>query len=188
MMAGRPLFLDDNKHLLDLPMSNKEKIQLIPLTEEHKELFYQWTLQSDATLFLFGPGTGEEMTDRAGLFEDYQDHYFSDDLPELGRCYGIKVQDRLIGQVNYNEIENEGTELDIWIASKEDWGKGYGSKALQMLVKLLHEERGLTHFLIVPVSANTRAIQAYQKAGFQILETYFEKGVEWVKMQLIIQK
>jgi RimJ/RimL family protein N-acetyltransferase len=46
-------------------------------------------------------------------------------------------------------------------------GRGYGSRALDALVRHLHATYGVGTFLISPSARNGRALAAYRKAGFE---------------------
>ena len=57
-------------------------------------------------------------------------------------------------------------ELDIWLKSESECGKGIGTQALKDTVDYLNKEFGIHKFLIRPSERNVRAIKSYQKAGF----------------------
>lgn len=81
------------------------------------------------------------------------------------------VNDTPIGQVTYNDIDQNKhrTELDIWMSCEANCGKGYGPDALKTLCDYLLRTYGITQFLIQTSERNQRAIRAYEKAGFQLL-------------------
>jgi RimJ/RimL family protein N-acetyltransferase len=87
-----------------------------------------------------------------------------------------------VGQVNY-EVRGSAprtAELDIWLRSEGDCGRGYGPDALTSLTRSLAEAYGVREFILRPSARNTRAVKAYEKAGFrrlplspeQLTETY----------------
>lgn len=86
----------------------------------------------------------------------------------LGRCFIIEVKGQAVGQINYNEVDQESksVELDIWLSGSEQTGKGYGSAALQALCGYLKRKFGCKQFFIAPSRRNIRAVKAYEKAGF----------------------
>jgi len=83
----------------------------------------------------------------------------------------ILVDDKPVGQVNYNSIDkhNSWTALDIWMSCEANCGKGYGSDAIKTLCEYLFRDFGVTEFVIEPSARNSRAIRAYEKAGFQYM-------------------
>ena len=68
----------------------------------------------------------------------------------------------------YNAInrENNSVELDIIIAEDINTNKGHGTDALKTLAKHLFQNMNIELCWIEPVARNTRAIRAYEKAGF----------------------
>jgi diamine N-acetyltransferase len=60
-------------------------------------------------------------------------------------------------------------ELDTWMRSARHTGHGWGSDALEAIVRHLHSECGVSVFVIRPSARNPRAIRAYQKAGFTVV-------------------
>ena len=144
---------------------------LRPATEHDKRIIYEWSAKSDITASIIGPPqfpdhpipTWEEFC------ADYKSHNFDDSAPELGRCFVIVVDDKPVGQVNYNNINQHQhcTELDIWMSCEANCGKGYGPDAIRTLCEYLLQEFGVIEFVIGPSARNSRAIHAYEKAGFQ---------------------
>ena len=152
---------------------NGNIVTLRPATLKDRPRVFEWLAHSDITHQMLGapnypdnppPGWDE-------FISDYTDQYFTDQNPEMGRCFIIEANGEARGQVSYNKIwfDDKIVELDIWLAAKRHTGKGYGSDALKTICGFLYEEFGCTRFLIGPSRRNTRAIKAYQKAGF--LET-----------------
>jgi diamine N-acetyltransferase len=101
---------------------------------------------------------------------DYKPHYFDDSLPHAGRCFIIVAGSEDVGVVSYNRIDpaSRECELDIWLRSERDCGKGYGSDALQVLCDFLRRSMGVARAIIRPSRRNERAIAAYKRAGFEV--------------------
>jgi diamine N-acetyltransferase len=160
------------------------RVVLRPATVEDKRSIYEWLACSDVTPVLIGPPTYPEEAIpsweefRAG-FEDY---YFDDSAPHLGRCYLILVDGEPVGEVNSNDIhERDGrkrVELDIWLRSESCCGKGYGTDALDALCLHLTRQFGVQDFMVQPSARNPRAIRAYEKIGFVRLGLSLEEARE----------
>ena len=85
------------------------------------------------------------------------------------RSYGIEDEGgRHIGNaMYYNLREAVGeAELGITIGDRRYWGQGYGSDAVQALVKLVFREKGLRRVFLHTLDWNVRAQRCFQKAGF----------------------
>ena len=137
-----------------------------------KNLFYNWATKSDATPFWYGDLYGDTIPSKEKFFNNWKAHYFHDSNPELGRCFVILRTDTLIGQINYNKIDQENScvEIDILIADSRYWNRGYGSDAIRTFVRYLFEQFKLLLIWIACIKTNPRAIKTYQKAGFVIAD------------------
>ncbi len=71
-----------------------------------------------------------------------------------------------VGVVAYNTLRMDGTvDVDTWLRSEADCGKGWGPDALRTVSNYLHEEFGVTWVVLSPSARNHRAIAAYRQAG-----------------------
>lgn len=85
------------------------------------------------------------------------------------RSYAIEDESgRHIGNaMYYNLREAMGeAELGITIGDRRYWGQGYGSDAVQALVKLVFREKGVRRIFLHTLDWNVRARRCFQKAGF----------------------
>jgi RimJ/RimL family protein N-acetyltransferase len=85
------------------------------------------------------------------------------------RSYAIEDEGgRHIGNaMYYNLREATGeAELGITIGDRRYWGQGYGSDAVQALVKLVFREKGVRRMFLHTLDWNVRAQRCFQKAGF----------------------
>lgn len=163
---------------------NKKSIEgnvvtLRPAAIEDRRVIYEWLAKSDITESMMGPPLypDNKIPTWQEFCDDYVLHYFSDEKPELGRCFVIMVNNEPVGQVNYNAIDkNNRIELDIWMSCQANCGKGYGPDSLKALCKYLYEEFGISEFYIQPSARNTRAIKAYEKTGFKKVSLSIEQA------------
>jgi RimJ/RimL family protein N-acetyltransferase len=100
---------------------------------------------------------------------------------ENGYAYNIRTLDgdRLIGfttlwVVNWASAEGR---VGIGIGERADWGRGYGTDAMQVLLRYAFAELNLARVSLEAFAENTRAVRSYQKAGFTL------EGVqrEWLR-------
>ena len=75
--------------------------------------------------------------------------------------------DRFVGLINLSYIEwNHGAgELGMGIG-RDDWGKGYGTEALAILLRFAFHEINLHRVALTVFGYNDRAIALYESAGF----------------------
>lgn len=145
-----------------------KQVNLIPMTKKDISIFYNWVTNSDGGYFWYGEFYGTNIPSLEEFLEDWKPYYFNNNQPLEGRCYNIMVNDRAIGQVNYNTIDpvEKSTELDIIIANSGDQGKGYGPDALLTLSRYLFKKFKISYVWIASLHKNIRACKSYEKAGF----------------------
>ncbi len=78
------------------------------------------------------------------------------------------ADDRLIGDVGLDGVcWNHGESfVGIGIGEREFWGKGYGTEAMQLILRYAFSELNLQRVSLNVFSYNSRAIRSYEKAGF----------------------
>jgi RimJ/RimL family protein N-acetyltransferase len=78
--------------------------------------------------------------------------------------------DRLLGEVDLSVI-NWGSRdafVGIGIGEREFWGKGYGSEAMELLLRYAFNELNLRRVSLNVFEFNERALHSYEKVGFRI--------------------
>ncbi|UCD99505.1 MAG: GNAT family N-acetyltransferase [Chloroflexota bacterium] len=75
---------------------------------------------------------------------------------------------QLIGNCSFFRIDwrNRATELGIFIGDKAFWDRGYGTEAINLLLKHGFFTLNLHRIFLRVYEDNPRAIRAYEKAGF----------------------
>ena len=86
--------------------------------------------------------------------------------------FGIvkKSDDRLIGHVHLEEIywsHKLCRDLGIIIGEKEEWSKGYGTEALELIMGYAFEELGMHRLELMTFDFNKRGIRVWEKCGFK---------------------
>lgn len=157
------------------------------MTVKEIPLFFKWATLSDATPYWYGEPQGDEIPTFEKFLKDWKRYYFDGSQPERGRCFCILVNNKTIGQINYNEInrKDNSVELDILIAEARNKNKGYGTDAIQTLSEYLFQKMNAQKCCIDVIQKNPRAIKAYKKAGFKITKTFTDMGIDCFHMELI---
>ena len=75
---------------------------------------------------------------------------------------------RLIGNIGFFNLEwtNRCAEFGIFIGDKTLWNRGYGTEAVELILKHGFETLNLNRIYLRVYSTNPRAIRSYEKAGF----------------------
>ncbi len=122
-------------------------------------------------------------------FEDYQrnwsfDYRFTD---VAGRSFAIEDESgRHIGNVMYYNIDAARGEAEIGISIGERgyWSNGYGSDALEAMVRSLLGAGRLSRLYLHTLEWNARAQRAFRRAGFEICGTSWRDGNTFVIMEM----
>lgn len=93
------------------------------------------------------------------------------DVAELNYFFRIRPlnDDRPLGFVGLWQIfwaNGEGF-LGIGIGNPADWGQGYGTDAMRVMLRFAFTELNLHRISLQVFEYNTRAIRSYEKAGFK---------------------
>jgi len=88
--------------------------------------------------------------------------------------YLIKYDNEIIGWIShtYNDAKIENMEVDVAFNSFKYASKGIGTKIIMKFTDYLNEKYNIKTFMIRPGKHNTRAIRAYEKSGFKVVESY----------------
>lgn len=101
-----------------------------------------------------------------------QESFRKDFEKERPGNYGFMIQrledDRFIGMVGlwHAETPHRNAFVSIGIGERELWGKGYGTDAMNLILRYGFLELNLRRVTLDTFSNNPRAIRAYEKVGF----------------------
>lgn len=78
------------------------------------------------------------------------------------------ADDRLIGLIGLYTVFPAQREafMGIQIGARDDWGKGYGTDALRVLLHYAFDELNLERVSLSVLEGNERAMRSYEKCGF----------------------
>ncbi len=147
-----------------------EKVHLIPAALGDRQKAYEWCFHSETTKSHSGPPEYPEnpiLTYAEFCEKGYEDCYFTGENPQGGRGFFIVIGEEPIGFISYScfHVKPGIAELDSWMSSEENCGKGYGTDAIIALGNHLHDSLGIHTLIMGPSVKNARAIRAYEKAG-----------------------
>jgi RimJ/RimL family protein N-acetyltransferase len=79
------------------------------------------------------------------------------------------AESKYIGAINFHAINwlNRSTELGIVIGDKSYWGRGYGTDAMRVMMRLAFDKMNLHRLWLRVYDYNQRAIASYEKCGFK---------------------
>ena len=105
--------------------------------------------------------------------EEYWSEWLERKLQSPSAIYfGIvsKNDDRLIGYIHLEELyptQKLCRDVGILIGEKDMWSKGYGTEAMELLLRFAFEELGLHRLELMTFTFNRRGIRVWEKVGFK---------------------
>lgn len=139
------------------------KITLRRIKISDKKYFARWW--RDKELLKLTSGILKPISDKE------VDKYFQNILrSKKGRHFMITLNGKVIGHISLAKRKDNWHEIQIVIGEKEYWGKGYGSRAIKLLIGKARCLRISKIYLEVRPT-NIRAIRAYERCGFQKVGT-----------------
>jgi RimJ/RimL family protein N-acetyltransferase len=142
------------------------RVYLRPFEPSDAELYRRWRADAD-------PMALAGWHDRAPMSLAQVEHRImkmiqepSEDFITFLIC--LAEDDRPVGEVMLADLDrrNGSAQLGIFIGAASDWGKGYGTDAVNAIVDFGFAELRLERIWLNVWTENPRARRAYQKAGF----------------------
>ena len=93
--------------------------------------------------------------------------------------------DRIIGFANLDYISwsHGDSYMGIGLGDRTCWGRGYGSEAMNILLRYAFTELNLHRLTLTVFEFNERAVRMYQRCGFKIegivREVLYRSGRRW---------
>lgn len=148
-------------------MIKGKKVSLRKVEKKDLPLLYKWINSPAVTRFWYG-------RDKPKSVQWVKKHFMPMVIGKSeSSCWIIEVAKKPIGFMYYTPGKNDDNEfngrveLDILIGDDQEWGKGYGTDALQAMIKYAFRNQNTERVFLTPYAYNSRAIHLYQKVGFK---------------------
>lgn len=142
-----------------------QKILLRPVKRDDSELLYKWINDKDLVHFNspFKPVSEIQHDEWLGKVLDERNDLIIFVIAE-------KDTHKVIGSCQLFNINwiHRSAELQIRIGDPNYFGRGFGVEAVEILCKFGFTELNLNRIYLNVFESNTRAIRAYEKAGFKL--------------------
>jgi len=139
-------------------------INLRPLKKEDLDEIMRWINNLEVTKylnsFLFPVSRMEE--------EKYLEKMMSKNNEQKNMVIENK-KSHYIGQITLDHIDwkNRNAELGVVIGNKKNWGKGFGTEAIELLLEYGFHHMNLYNIYLWVFEYNKRGIRCYEKCGFK---------------------
>lgn len=135
--------------------------------EEMSKAFARWNRNSEYQRLLFGSprGTPSIKAELKWMEEEVGG------MSPASYFFTMRtlVDDKLIGELSLDVVNWNGRDafVAIGIGEPENWGKGYGTDAMNILLRFAFSEINLHRVTLSVFEYNPRAIRSYEKLGFR---------------------
>ena len=138
-----------------------------PELEEISKSFAQWNRDSEYMRLL---DTDPPRLHSSKAIKEWLEKEFEKDSDMYWFAIRTLEDDRLLGDVTLSVINWGSREAfaGIAIGAREFWGKGYGTDAMQLLLRYGFIELNLWRISLNVFEFNQRALRSYEKAGFRL--------------------
>ncbi|MEW5872172.1 MAG: GNAT family protein [Chloroflexota bacterium] len=131
------------------------------------ELFSRWGRDSEYWRLL----ASDPATPRSPkAIQAWVEKFLEKDPPEV-YMFMIRAleDDRLIGEIGLDGVQWEHGEsfVGLSLGERSDWGKGYGTDAMRVILRYAFTELNLARVSLTVFEYNPRAMRSYEKAGFR---------------------
>jgi len=140
-----------------------EQLVLAPAKPADRKKIYDWLCNWDDGIVYTDLPSFEEMK------AEEEDFFYDGSAPEKGMYFIINSGEEEIGCISYTcyHLFTGIAEFDIWLKDESVCGKGYGNRAINLLIDEVKGKLNIHTILIRPSKKNIRAVRAYQKCGFE---------------------
>ncbi len=111
-------------------------------------------------------------------FNTIKNYISKNETDETRYDFLIWVEEKLIGEVVLNEIENDQAHFRIAIFNSEHINQGLGYRSMKLVLSFAFKTLNLSRIELEVYPFNQRAIHLYEKIGFKSLGEFFDDTVE----------
>ena len=144
-------------------IGSADKIELLPMTRRICHLLFKEWENDEATF------ADASLFRRYVCSEEAVDRYFEKTRDPSRASYAIMLGNRPIGEVQLKHIDREKKECTVGIHMQNDAfkGRGYGTEALRLALRLAFCELGMRTVLADALRGNIRSRHVLEKIGFE---------------------
>lgn len=138
------------------------RLRLRPVTEADLPVFVRWFNDPELRFWLAMSETPELTLEDE--WEWYQE--MREDPARI--TWVMEAEGRPIGNLALMNIDetNQRATLGIAVGEKGEWGRGYGTEAIQLVLGFAFKEMRLRRVDLCTDEDNVRGIRCYEKCGF----------------------
>ena len=157
-----------------------DSVRLAPYSaSEHRSQVQGWLARPHVARWWGDPDEAMEFIDQHAI--DEQAVIMVDDDP-VGYIAWQQIPEDEREAANLSDLPEGHVDIDLFIGEPRFLARGFGSAALRLVVAQL-EGRGVPSIGLAAASDNTRALRAYEKAGFGPFRDFVENGQRMIYLR-----
>jgi len=132
------------------------------------ELFCRWS--RDSEYMRLSDASAVRLSTLKQTTEFIEKEFENESLAMFAFSIWTLEDNRMIGEIDLSGVNWASGEsiVGIGIGDRNDWGKGYGTDAMRIVLRFAFDELNLHRVFLNTFEYNLRAIRSYEKAGFKI--------------------
>lgn len=149
-----------------------EKIKLCPMRKEDLNIYLKWLNNGTMVNYLMTHFPVSKDAEEATLDKMLT----ADPSDSVNLGIWLKEPETLIGNLGLLKIDNlhRHAMIGIFIGDEENWGKGYGTEAMSLIMEYGFKTLNLRKIWLGYMGHNDRGRAAYDKLGFREIGRYRE--------------
>lgn len=157
-----------NKIVIPHLIGKKIDLCVVRTDEEAIQLYTKWMNDQNIAMWVHHNDCVDQLIDEKEWANRKSERF----------CNTWNIVDKFTGQLigNCSCDGNRNVGLGICIGEPEGRNKGFGTEAIQLMVKFAFEEKNAHRVYLRVICDNIRAIECYKKIGFQIYGRERESG------------
>lgn len=144
-----------------------EKVRLVPFEADRDSKFFaKWRRNSEYLRLMDGDIAIQFSVENIKKW--IEENEISDDFALF--IMKSKVDDHVIGDIGLFGFKGKHSNafVGISIGEPENWGKGYGTEAMKIMLRYGFAVLNLNHISLTVFEYNQRGVRSYEKAGFKM--------------------
>ncbi len=148
-------------------MIEGERVRLRKLEKADLPLLHRWL--NDQDLMAWARFSPDHMVSLAALEKEYERELAGEDRDRTTYMIEEKDTGKPIGwcTVRTWDRKHVNANVGIGLGEKEEWGTGYGTEAMGLLLTILFDHQGWHRAELWTLAENERAIRSFEKCGFR---------------------
>lgn len=143
-------------------MFTRDDVTLRPLDIEDNDRAYQWHCDLDIEI---ASGWGRRQA--PSTFQQRFEAFLAEP-PDEHRIFGIVANNELVGRIDLSMVDESERHamLGLFIGERDQWGKGYGSTAIAIMLDYAFTVENLDRVYAHVFDFNERSLGLMRRAGF----------------------